>query len=183
MENLSCHSNHSAWATAIKNNIFVEAIVRNNSAKFQLYPPNSFWGVYFLIYFRKFTLFVDMVTNQILRFWTKFVWIVEDYSRNISVKMSKYLQWDSSKCQFSFFPHYKSMATTSCHSNQRSYPTGTKKKQQYYSFPLPTDAICKIWRESASYGFRGDVVWKCWRWTDGWEMPAYTISSPSAQVS
>ena len=51
METLSCHSNQSAWATAIKNNIFVEAIVRNNSAKFQLYPPNSFWGVDFLYIF------------------------------------------------------------------------------------------------------------------------------------
>ena len=31
-----------AVATVSVNNIFVEAIVRNNSAKFQLYPPNSF---------------------------------------------------------------------------------------------------------------------------------------------
>ena len=69
MEILSCHSNQSAWATATKNNIFVEAIVRNNSAKFQLYPPNSFWGADFLIFFfRKFTLYVAMATNQIQRF-------------------------------------------------------------------------------------------------------------------
>ena len=54
METLSCHSSQSAWAKAIKkqqqknknnkkkkqkkNNLFVEAIVRNNYAKFQLYP-------------------------------------------------------------------------------------------------------------------------------------------------
>ena len=64
MENLSGHSNQSAWATAIKNNVFVEAIVGNNSAKFQLYPPNSFW-VDFWINFLKFCLLVAMVTNQI----------------------------------------------------------------------------------------------------------------------
>ena len=37
--------------------------------------------------------------------WIKFIWLVEDHSSNISVKLlSKYLQWDSSNCQFSFFP-------------------------------------------------------------------------------
>ena len=44
--------------------------------------------------------------------------------------------------------HYMSMATISCHSNQSSYPIGTK---QYYSFPLPIDAMCEIWPESASW--------------------------------
>ena len=81
--------------------------------------------------------------------------IVEDYSRNISVKLlSKYLQWDSSKCQFSFFLHCKSMANINCHSNQSSYPIGTKKKKKkkkHYSFPLPIDTLCEIWRESASW--------------------------------
>ena len=68
METLSCPSNQSAWATAIKNNIFVEAIVRNNSAKFQIYSTNSFWGEDFLIFFWKFTLYVAMATNQIQPF-------------------------------------------------------------------------------------------------------------------
>ena len=67
MKSLSCHSNQSAWATAIENNIFVEANIRNNSAKFQLYPPHSFWGVDFLIYVRKFCILVAMGTNQIKR--------------------------------------------------------------------------------------------------------------------
>ena len=71
METLSCHSNQNARATAIKNNIFVETIVRNNSAKFQLYPRNSFWGVDFWIFFRKFCLLVAMVTNQIERLQQK----------------------------------------------------------------------------------------------------------------
>ena len=30
--------------------------------------------------------------------------------------------------------------------------------------------------ENRLNGFRGDVIWKCWR--RGWQMPAYTISSP-----
>ena len=38
METLSCHSNQSAYAKAIKNKIFVEANAVNISAKFQLYP-------------------------------------------------------------------------------------------------------------------------------------------------
>ena len=71
METLSCHSNQSAWATAIKNNISVEAIVRNSPAKFQLYPPHSFWAVDFWIFFRKFCLLVAMVTNQIKRLQQK----------------------------------------------------------------------------------------------------------------
>ena len=46
------------------------------------------------------------------------------------------------------FSHYKSMGTKSCHSNQSSYPTGIKKHN--FSFPLPKDAMCVIWKESAS---------------------------------
>ena len=38
METLSCHSNQSAFAIALKNNIFVEANAMNISAKFQLHP-------------------------------------------------------------------------------------------------------------------------------------------------
>ena len=39
METLSCLSNQSAYATAIKINTFVEANAMNISAKFQLYLP------------------------------------------------------------------------------------------------------------------------------------------------
>ena len=42
METLSCHSKQSAWATAINNNIVVEANVINMYAKFQLHPPYDF---------------------------------------------------------------------------------------------------------------------------------------------
>ena len=47
------------------------------------------------------------------------------------------------------FSHYKSMGTISCHSNQSSYPIGTKKKHNF-PFPLPIDAVCEISKESAS---------------------------------
>ena len=65
METLSCHSNQSAWATAIKNNIFVEANVMNMYAMFQLHPPYDFWGKEFWIFFRKFTIYNAMATNWI----------------------------------------------------------------------------------------------------------------------
>ena len=39
------------------------------------------------------------------------------------------------------------MGTISCHSNQSSYPTGTKNA--IIRSPKPIDAICVIWKESA----------------------------------
>ena len=65
METLSCHSNES------KNAIFVEAIVINIYAKFQLYPPYGFWGNDFLIFYRKLNLSVVMAISQIQRFGQK----------------------------------------------------------------------------------------------------------------
>ena len=47
---------------------FIEANVMIISAKFQLHPPYSFWGNYFLIFFRKFSLLTAMETNQIQQF-------------------------------------------------------------------------------------------------------------------
>ena len=51
-----------------KNIINVEANFMNMYAKLQLHPPYGFWGEDFLIFFRKFTLYVAMATNQIQRF-------------------------------------------------------------------------------------------------------------------
>ena len=42
METLSCHSNESTRAIAIKDTVYVEANVMNNYAKFQLHPPYGF---------------------------------------------------------------------------------------------------------------------------------------------
>ena len=132
--------------------------------------------------------FANQSNSDIL---TKFIWLVEDHSRNISVKLlSKYLQWDTSKSQFPFPPppHYKSVATICCHSNQSSDPIGTKKKEQYFSSSspppppprLPIDAICEIWQESASWLQRRCrlLTTDGRKTTDGRRTPAYTISSP-----
>ena len=108
-----------------KKHHFVEANVMNISAKFQLHPPYDFWGDDFWIFFREFILSDAMATNQIQWFGQNSC-LVEDYSRNISVKLlSKYLQWDGNKSPFSLFP-YKSMETLSCHSNQNAWATAIK---------------------------------------------------------
>ena len=41
---LSCHTNQSFWAIAMKNTTFVEANTKNISAKSQPYVPYGFWG-------------------------------------------------------------------------------------------------------------------------------------------
>ena len=51
-----------------KNIIYVETNVMNMYSKFQLHPPYGFYGEDFLIIFRKFTVYVAMVTNQIQPF-------------------------------------------------------------------------------------------------------------------
>ena len=64
-----------AQAMAIKNIIYVEANVMNISTKFQLHPPDGFWGEDFLIFFRKFSVSVAMAINQIQQFGqNSYVW-------------------------------------------------------------------------------------------------------------
>ena len=93
---LSCHCNESTQAMAIKNTIFVEANVTNISAVSASYP---LW----LLRRWFFNIFLANLSNS--DDWTKFLCLVKDYSRNISVKLlSKYLQWDSNKGLLSFFP-------------------------------------------------------------------------------
>ena len=59
--------------------------------------------------------------------WTKFISLVEDYSRNISVKLlSKYLQWDSSKGLLWHFPLQVNGNFLSCHCNERTRATAIK---------------------------------------------------------
>ena len=64
MENLSCHSNQSTWATIIKNLIYVEANVMNIYAKFQLHPQ-LLRGRFFFFFFRKFSLSVAMKISDL----------------------------------------------------------------------------------------------------------------------
>ena len=65
----------------------------------------------------------------------------------------------------------------SCHSNQSSYLIGTKNIIR--SPPPSIDAICEIWKESASQLQRSCCLKMLMDGrTDGRQMPAYTISSP-----
>ena len=70
------------------------------------------------------------------------------------------------------FSHYKSMATISCHSNQSSYPIGTKT----ISFVPPTYR-CYM-RNMARIGFMASEEMSFENVDDDGRMPAYIISSP-----
>ena len=58
--------------------------------------------------------------------WTKIIWIVKDYSRNISEKKNLNICSETANIATFHLSHYKSMETISCHSNQSPYPIGTK---------------------------------------------------------
>ena len=79
----------------------------------------------FEYFFRKFYLLCNQSNSAI---WTKFILIVKDYSRNISVKIKKiYISAVRQQKIADFhFSHYKSKETISFHSNHSSYPIGTK---------------------------------------------------------
>ena len=66
MENKSCHTE----TKTIEINNFVEANAKNNFAKFQLYPPYSFWWFFFSL---KFRLWVTMRSSQSERFGQKYM--------------------------------------------------------------------------------------------------------------
>ena len=102
METLSCHSNESTWATAIKITLFfVVTNVMNISAKFQLHVPYGFWGDDFLLFFQEFILSV-----------------IKKFCQNIcnEIAIKTYFR----------FSHYKSMETLSCHSNESTWATAIK---------------------------------------------------------
>ena len=107
--------------------------------------------------------------------WTKFIWITEDYSRNISVEKILNICSETAKIANFHFSYYKSMETISCHSNRSSYPVGTKN----ILIRSPHLQMLYVkYGKNRLHGFRGDLIWKCWRMTDTWRMPAYNTSSP-----
>ena len=99
--------------------------------------------------------------------WTKFIRLVEDCSRNISIcHLSKFLQWNSNKCQFPLFP----LATVSYHRNLSSYPIGTKIK-----LFIPLACRCYMWNfVRISFMASEEMLFEN---VDGRRMPTYTISS------
>ena len=114
----------------IKYTIYVEANVTNMYAKFQLHLPYGFWGEdFFYIFF--FENLPFMLPLQPIKFSN-----LDKIHMNCrgllkkhfckKKKKSKHLQCETAKIANFNFSHYKSMETISFHSNQSSYPIGTK---------------------------------------------------------
>ena len=183
LETLSCHSNQSAWASAIKNNSFVEANVMNMSAKFQLHPPYDFWGEDFWIFVRKFTFYVAMATNQIkFSDLDKILMNRRGLLKKHFCKKNLNICSEAAKVANFHFSHYKSMETISCHSNQSFYPMGQKIKL----FISPAYR-CYVWN-IARIGFMASEEMSFenvddgrMTSTDGRRMPAYTRNSPMSR--
>ena len=76
--------------------------------------------------------------------WTKFICLVEDYSRNISVKLlSKYLQYEIAIKAYFHVSNYKSMEILGCQSNESTWATAIKNISAKFQLHPP-------------YGFWGD---------------------------
>ena len=187
METLSCHSNETPWATTIKNIIYVETNVINMSAKFQLHPSYGFWEEDFWIIFWKFTF---MLPWQPIKF---------SHSDKIHMnhrgglkkhfcrkKKSKNFCSETAKIANFHFSHYKSVETKL--PQQPEFLSDWNQNTIIHSLPptppptpaTPIDAICEIWKESASEKSFGNV--DDGRTTDACLYYKLTYE-PSAQVS
>ena len=96
-------------------------------------------------FLRKLSLFAAPTTNQIHRFGQSHMKRRGLLNKHFCKKIPN-ISIETEKIAIFHFSHYKSMGPISCQSNQSSYPTGIKN----FLFPLPIDAICGIWKESAS---------------------------------
>ena len=120
MKLLSFHSNQSTSGMAI-----VEANALNISVKFQRYPLYNLWGIDFWLFSANFACKLPWQPIK-FRVWTKMICLVEDYSRNISVKNCQIICNEIAISTSFHSSHYKSMSSLSCHSNHSSYQIGTK---------------------------------------------------------
>ena len=90
--------------------------------------------------------------------WAKNIWVKQDFSRNISIKvLSKYLQLLGSQCHIFNFPHYKSMENLTCH--------GIQPKEIIFlkNIKFVKVNMMKIFTKSQphrEYGFRGNIFFK-----------------------
>ena len=151
-------------------------------AKFQLHRPYGFWGEYFWTFFRKFTLYVAMATNQIQRS-DKIHMNCRGLLQKHFCKKNLHICSETAKIANFYFSHYKSMETISFHSNHSSYLIWTKNN--IICSPCLQMLYVK-YGENQLHGFRGDVVWKCWQWwrTDDDACLYYKLSyEPLDQVS
>ena len=117
---------------------YIEANVMNISPKFQLDPPMASED-------KIFYFFLSNLANPAV--WTRFIWLVENYFCKTFVKICEVRQQHIS--------HYKSKEIISCHSNQSSYPIGTKTQ---LFVPPPIRAINMKYGMNWLHGFREEVV-------------------------
>ena len=107
------------------------------NARFQLHPPYDVR--YQDFFFRNVSISVAMTTNQKQRFGQE-VELVEDYSRNISVKLFFQNICSNTEINANFHPsHYKSMETLSCHSNESTWATTIKT-----TIYVEAEHLCKV---------------------------------------
>ena len=125
MGTISCHSNQGSYPPGIKNTTYVEANVLSMYAKFRLHPLMVSEKKIFKHFYenrpflppRQPNKFTDLDKSHMKcrgllnKFFCKKIQNVPNETEKI--------------VNFLFF-HYKSMGTISCHSNQSSYPIGTK---------------------------------------------------------
>ena len=110
--------------------------------------------------------------------WTKFIWIVEDYSRNISVKKNLNICNETAKIANFHFSHCKSM-------NGNYVAKVLIRLKQKTQLFVPPAYRCYMWN-LVRIGFMASEPqrWchlKMWTDDDGRRMPAYTISSPMSR--
>ena len=126
METISCDDNHSSYPTGVKSTNYVEANVLRMYAKFQLHPPYGFCEDANFFFFFKNVHFMSprqpiKVSNLGKRRMKRGV-LLNKHICEIQIPPIR-----EHKRSISTFPHYKSMRTVSCYSNQSSYSTGIKK--------------------------------------------------------
>ena len=132
----------------------------NMYAKFQLHAPYDFWGEDFWIRFRKFTIYFAMVTK--FSDLDKIHMNRRGLLKKHFCKKSLNICSETAKIANFHFSHYKSMEAISCHSNQSSNPIGTKNN----IIRSPYLKMLRVkYGKNRLHGFRGDIVWKCWRRT------------------
>ena len=148
METLSCHSNQSAWATAKKKTIFLQRLLLETILqRFSFIPHTASEELIFEYFSKNLPL---MLPWQPIKF-SDLDKIHMNHrgllKKDFCNEKCKYLQWQQQKLPISTFSHYKSMETISCHSNQSSYPIGTKKYRSNFSevdvAPAKNDKLTK----------------------------------------
>ena len=126
MGTISCHSNQSSYPTGIKNTTYVEANVLSMFAKFRHHPLYGTEKKIFKHFYenrpflppRQPIKFTDLDKSHMKRRGL--------LNKQFCKKKFKISPMRQKKLSISSFSHYKSMGTISCHSNQSSYPIGTK---------------------------------------------------------